>query len=177
LPILWKTLKQDGHEGLRIDPVPGYAPPNGHTFDTMWAQSAGEKISYQGHKGLVEWTRVGMNSDQRQAYLAASQPVKYAGPVGVWTVQFDACKFPPGMSAEQQNQAKGWNLNIAADGNCSMTFSGETVRLHAIKGDNNELKLVPENRPPFICNGSDEWKTIRLNLPPSFTLVFVKDAK
>jgi len=179
LPILWKTLEQNGREGLRIEPVPGYAPPGKRTFAAMWVPVTGERISYQGKNGLVELTRVAMNSDQRQAYLADGQPAKYAGPVGEWTIQLEACTFPPEMPAEERNQTKGAKLSIAANGNGTMTIFGETKPVRAVKGDHNELKLVPEKTPPFVWTGSDGWKTIRwTTAPPAppITIVFVRSA-
>lgn len=146
----------------------------------MWVPVAGEKISYQGKNGLVEWTRMDMSSHQRQAYLAASQPEKFAGPVGEWTIQIEACQFPPEMPAKERDQVTDGKLSIAADGNATMTFLGDAARMRAVQGDNNELKLVPEKRPPFVCTGSNDWKTIRLTFPPPgdrVTLVFVKAAK
>ncbi|MCX6867439.1 MAG: hypothetical protein NTV46_14695, partial [Verrucomicrobia bacterium] len=176
-PVLWKMLEQNGAGGFHIEPVPGSLPPGKQTFNPMSFPVAGEKISYQGKNGLVEWTRIDMDSDQRLAYLAASQPEKYTGPVGEWTIQLDACKFPPGMPAEEQNQAKGGKMIIAADGSGSMTMLGETARIHAVRGENNELKLVPEKRPPFVCTGSNDWKTIKMAFAPPappITLVFVR---
>ena len=60
-----------------------------------------------------------------------------------------------------------------------MTFLGETKPVHAVKGDNNELKVVPEKSPPFVWTGSDDWKTIRwTTTPPAppITIVFVRSA-